>query len=491
MTSTEPAAAPADPQPLAEVTAAAATMAAAQAERVVAPMVVGLLFWLIVIGAGVFFYVHEEEADVFLEVSGTPQTLQGRVVYGGVPADGVLQVRVADARSKQLVSSATVEVKAGLLPPTSLGLTAPPAGTTKPGLRIDAEFRGTAKPAKDKEAVSVRGASTEFLNVSPPLARHAVYWSVGAVAAFGAILTFLITGSMGPTKAHLLFAFMYLATFLALAMPIVLSAWVAQNPFLREKLEEAPVGLVLAQAEGATRPQWLINIGGKVLPGGEPKAGEARPQPGAGTAPGKEGTPQAPDQEKTAPPAPTGDAPLADSGPRVVGGLTVPFFVVMLAMFGAGVNLTRKVPEIQRNYYQFLGKAQPSLLAATGVALAGLFRSRGVPEDAGGAEIRKSLVQNIMYFAAAPFLGIAVYYLLRVLATEVTLPVLVIAAFATGLVSDTIVEKVIEIAGQTIKPAAGGQGDGAAAPPPPEAERQATPPDTGKPGGNAEAPPKG
>jgi hypothetical protein len=55
-----------------------------------------------------------------------------------------------------------------------------------------------------------------------------------------------------------------------------------------------------------------------------------------------------------------------------------------------------------------------------------------------------------MYFAAAPFLGVAVYYLLRIVATDVTQPALVIASFGTGLISDKIVAKVIEIAEKTI-----------------------------------------
>jgi hypothetical protein len=82
-------------------------------ERV--PLLIGLLFRVIVVAGGVFFHLHQEQADVFLYVTGAPNALQGRVVYQGVPADGVLPVRVAGAWSQQLTYSATVDVKDGVL----------------------------------------------------------------------------------------------------------------------------------------------------------------------------------------------------------------------------------------------------------------------------------------------------------------------------------------------------------------------------------------
>jgi hypothetical protein len=51
-----------------------------------------------------------------------------------------------------------------------------------------------------------------------------------------------------------------------------------------------------------------------------------------------------------------------------------------------------------------------------------------------------------MYLLAAPFLAIAVYYLLQVVATTTATPVLVVMAFATGLISDTIVSGITRFA---------------------------------------------
>src|SRR5262249_34135673 len=62
------------------------------------------------------------------------------------------------------------------------------------------------------------------------------------------------------------------------------------------------------------------------------------------------------------------------------------------------------------------------------------------------AEIRRKLIENFMYLLSAPFLAIAMYYLLLLLAEQVTEPVLVIMAFATGLVSKAVVGGIIEFA---------------------------------------------
>jgi hypothetical protein len=46
----------------------------------------------------------------------------------------------------------------------------------------------------------------------------------------------------------------------------------------------------------------------------------------------------------------------------------------------------------------------------------------------------------------APFLAVAMYYLLQVLAEKVTQPVLVVMAFATGLVSKAVIGGIINFA---------------------------------------------
>jgi len=65
--------------------------------------------------------------------------------------------------------------------------------------------------------------------------------------------------------------------------------------------------------------------------------------------------------------------------------------------------------------------------------------------------IREELIRNYMYLLSAPFLGIAVYYLLQVIATEVNQPVLVLMSFATGLTSELIISSIITFADNTLE----------------------------------------
>jgi hypothetical protein len=166
-------------------------------------------------------------------------------------------------------------------------------------------------------------------------------------------------------------------------------------------------------------------------------------------------------------------------GWHISGGVVVPFYVVLLAMFGAGINMTRRVPEIQETYRSVLPTQQPGFVTQTlrvnslgAVRPSGHMRTDGNPaatvtqapasaaasavprnKDAGTLNdkptvdaLRRDLIANYMYLLSAPFLAIAVYYLLLVLATEVSQPVLVVMAFATGLTADSIIAGIIGFA---------------------------------------------
>jgi len=123
--------------------------------------------------------------------------------------------------------------------------------------------------------------------------------------------------------------------------------------------------------------------------------------------------------------------------------------VILLAMFGAGINLTRRVPEIQEEYSSTVPRAAPlsrSLFAS----------SEDDPPPDGETQrqtfaFRRALIQNYMYVLSAPFLATAVYYLLQVVATEPARPILVLVSFATGLISDTLVNRIVRFAEETLK----------------------------------------
>src|SRR5438105_9684033 len=67
--------------------------------------------------------------------------------------------------------------------------------------------------------------------------------------------------------------------------------------------------------------------------------------------------------------------------------------------------------------------------------------------------IRKQLIQTYMYFLSAPFLAVAVYYLLQVIASSVAEPVLVVIAFASGLMSNAAVGAIMAFADNVLEKA--------------------------------------
>jgi hypothetical protein len=176
---------------------------------------------------------------------------------------------------------------------------------------------------------------------------------------------------------------MYFLVFVSLALPIVVSMMLLQSSYLIAIMEKAPVGLVRATAASSkTEPQWFINIGGiltqkdevstspRTAPAGKPEPGQSAPaqtetKPGAAPAGGETAggaqkappQPKAPDKPSTTATSPLEISSSSRSSPYIEGGLAVPFYVVLLAMFGAGINLTRRVPEIQE---EFRNSAPPS-----------------------------------------------------------------------------------------------------------------------------------
>ena len=58
-----------------------------------------------------------------------------------------------------------------------------------------------------------------------------------------------------------------------------------------------------------------------------------------------------------------------------------------------------------------------------------------------------------MYFLAAPFLAIAVYYLLQLVTGVPYTSLLVLMAFATGFMSDAVVRKIMDFGKQMLEKA--------------------------------------
>jgi hypothetical protein len=231
-------------------------------------------------------------------------------------------------------------------------------------------------------------------------------------------------------------------------------------------MQYAPVGIVKAKAKGLDQPQWLVNIGGSIVEvettsasavaAAQPKTDAAKPAaPAASDAvgPAEPATPPAPaPTPKAAAQQPAQTSTSTTQGFEVKGGLAIPLYVVLLAMLGAGINMTRKVPEIQADYDS---NASATLHGALSAPIAVL----GMKQSTNGAAtstkdpsvIRRDLIETYMYFLSAPFLAVAVYYLLQVLATSVAEPVLVVIAFASGLMSNATVGAIMAFADSTLE----------------------------------------
>lgn len=434
----------------------------------VAGSVGAVVVWMLIIAAIVAPVLFSREADVLLDVVDRDGLMvSGTVlVHGNVVDNGRVHVVVTNAKNKQYLASAVLPLHEGGFK------TAQPMLPTFPPdqpLRIAAEYNGSTKDENITTAVS--GFTTAFVNSSPPLDGRTTAAIVSSLALLLVCLIVLFTGQLTSLRARTMFAATYFMTFLSLALPIAVTVLVSQNSYLVDIMSDAPIGLVRGTAEGVAEPQWLLNIGGAVIR--RPRTEVTNQQAVAPTNAAGIVTPQAGTESDSAPvvpaagneqapardggsPAPTVarfDARAAASGAFVVGGLAVPFYIVMLAMLGAGINMTRQVPEVQMEYDREITPERQSFIMALFHAPMTVFQQERVvksSERAAAARIRNRLIDSYMYLLAAPFLAIAVYYLLQVVATNTATPVLVLMAFSTGLISDSIVKRITKFAQETI-----------------------------------------
>ena len=446
----------------------------------------GCLIIVIVILAicyGIYHYWGPKRADVFLDVSTQAEQISGGVIFEGVPVDtGMVHVTVSDAKTKHYLFGTTGKVDKG-----EFSIKAPGIFSREPhrSLRIGAEFRGSlGAPAKDDskqvryKGKLVSGEATRYLNLRPPIETRMLWGIVVGIVVLFALQFFLFTGSMGPSKARWLFILMYFFTFFSLALPIGLTVVVSQDPNMVDTMKKSPIGLVKAKAKGLADAQWLINIGGDVKDESAPSASEPKKPPvasGAGQSPpapaptpapakdtGENRDAQPPKTDRTNSSAASTEA---EKSLMVVGGLAVPFYVVLLAMFGAGINMTLKVPEIQleETYEPPAPRSDADGIASKGWYNVTRYFPGSTNRLISGPAIRQRLIQNYMYLLSAPFLAIAMYYLLQLVAEQVSEPVLVIMAFATGLVSKGVIAGIIGFAEKKLQPWLGGPEAGVAA----------------------------
>jgi hypothetical protein len=416
--------------------------------------VIGLVFWIAVLAAFAYPRLRSERATLLLNVrTAEPLSVSGAVTYGGqAVSGGTVQLTLMDALEPKHLGSATLTVGAGgdfFTDPAKPLAT----GVANRRLKLQASFFGQTVAADPKERKPLVGSETLYVNFTPmfgPTAR----WVVGGLSVPLLLLIFLFTGPLTRAKARLLFMVTYGFALFSCAIPLAVTFWISRNPYLLEVMEHAPVGLLKGIGQGMSNPQWLVNIGGAVLPRRPLVETSAAAQEPAAGEPGtvSPASPASPALTLAA----EAHSPVAasDGYSPVKGGLTIPLFVILLATLGGGINMTRKVPEIQRDYDCVAITLEAAMKAPVAV-----FSDAGEQvRDADATSVRRDLIETYMYFISAPFLAIAVYYFLQVIATSVAEPVLVVIAFATGLMSNTVVGSIIAFADVTLRKAQGSPG---------------------------------
>lgn len=442
--------------------------------------VIGGIVWVLILGGLLAYWLIKptEQAQIFLQASSEPVLrVDGLVLSGGAPASGgTVRVVFEDAKKNRYLGGAILSLSEGgkftagnsapadpanatanTSAPVRAPIPAETVGSTPPPLRIIATYSG--QQTKDNKSTAIAGTETLYLNYPPPVGRWAI-WTAGIVSAIIAIgLITLFTGDLTRGKARTLFSITYIMTFMSLAVPIGAIVLVSKSQYAVEMMEEAPVGLIKGTARGIQSPQWLINLGGAVAP----KQPNEKPTPAPvqntdGNAPAVAPSPSAsvsPRPTPAATPNPRADELRQVPGyPSVQGGLAVPFYVLILAMLGAGINMTKKVPDIQKRHdMEALPHDSQSMVSAALKAPVTGLASSGPRTEAGAiafSGIRKDLIDTYMGLISAPFLAIAVYYLLQIIATNIAEPVLVLVAFATGFISDSIVTAITQLASEMI-----------------------------------------
>jgi hypothetical protein len=344
--------------------------------------------------------------DLAGEVGGaravTAVEVGGRATVRGEPLQsGLVRLTVEDIATQQYVGGDIVEIRGGEIPDATLAIASSGRGGRSSAVTVHATVSGVhrGKPVSGDTEINIgfpRGVS------------HGLVWIVGGVLALIAIaLVWLFTGSIHTRKQRWIYAAMYALVLASLALPVAMSALVVQSGYLAAMLEKSPVGLVRASAPGTkNEPQWLVNVGGVVT---------------------------------------RADA----AGPRVEGGIAVPFYIVLLAMAGAAINLVRRVPQLQEEFRSSVPASRPFPA----------WLHKPTYEDPLGDDeqrrrisaFRRALVHSFVYVLAAPFLAAALYYLVQGVASEPSRPLLVLLAFLTGLAAESLMSGIFRVAETTLR----------------------------------------
>lgn len=244
---------------------------------------------------------------------------------------------------------------------------------------------------------------------------------------------YLFTGEISRSKMTGMVMFCYLFTILAIVTATI--PFMFEETFwesTEERFKHTPIGIlrgclieppntqlpdeIACATDGASHNQWVVNIGGNVNHAG----GSRLSLPGD----------------------PPGQAPV-----RIEAGLVVPLYIMVLALMGGAVSMTRRVPEYQRRvwlwYVMEASRPEENLKA--------LVASHGQDEDSPTmtpAHARENMVFQLLQVISAPLIAFTAYYVFA----PGTPTASVLLGFVSGFASETILVN-IRGAAQKLQPA--------------------------------------
>ena len=322
------------------------------------------------------------------------------VLYEGARVkDGTVQIVVKKADAREHWYSQELEPDG---PGRFKGLIPKQADDPASPLKVTASYIGQVQSDADKMK-QLTGKKTHYIGKSPAPTAFFV-GTLGSLAATAIVLVFIFTGYLTRARARAMFMAMYLITFFSALGPLIAVLLIPQSPYLLDLMRRAPVGLVQATAEGIPEEQWILNVGGIVEsaeietttpagatgPAASPKSADTDP-----TNDDQDGT------DKSNSPGEKPDTKTVDKF-KVTGGLAIPFYVVILSMIGASINMTRKVPQIQKTSaaVELPGVVGWQTLVSAPLTM---FRQTGYPSSAIATEagkLRADTIKNFMYYSA-------------------------------------------------------------------------------------------
>jgi hypothetical protein len=262
------------------------------------------------------------------------------------------------------------------------------------------------------------------------------------ITVFGMVVVFFfffVFRGTEATKESLENVITYCYAFIAFSLTISILPFVIlpHVPAAIEIMRSSPIGIVKgcsvapAKAKEGAVPtelrcnaltdQWVVNIGGLVVEPSPSAAPTDQEKIACATEPGAfdKGLCAPTGTAKVFRTALSSDGPMATSRTidgkdfppvGIQGGLVVPLYVVVLALMGATVSMTRRVPEFQRRM------------------------TPGDPEFMSFDSVRESMVFQIMQVTSAPLIAVTSYYIVDPGSRAST----IVLAFASGFSSETI-----------------------------------------------------